>query len=648
MGKASHFARLRLLDNDRFSNYEDFLKEEKNYEPVAQAVEELINENKLSDRAYHTLVSTIDEGDNYEFLDQLQGDNIDDDTKQAARNELVEHLLDRHGTGRVLFRNTRTAVKGFPQRKVTPYALPLPKAYETSLAEFQSSGISHPQELLSLELLYQSTEDMQQASWTTIDPRIDWLIEKLKELKPEKILVITSSAHSALDIADELRKKQGIHASVFHEGLSIIERDRAAAYFADREAGTQVLVCSEIGSEGRNFQFAHHLVLFDLPYNPDLLEQRIGRLDRIGQSDTIQIHVPYIDNSPQQIMFHWYHEGLSAFEHTCPAGQSVFVQVESTLLEALHQLDEGIEDLPSLIDTTKKLHQELNAELQKGRDRLLEYNSCRLNIANQISDQIYNQDINTALQNYLDKVFDCYDIDSEVHSSTSYVLHPGQHTDVAGFPGLQEEGSTITFDRNTALTNEDMQFMTWEHPMVSGTIDLVLSNEQGNTALCSIKHKDIQPGNLLLEVIFILESMASEQLQVGRYLPLTTIRVVVDINGKEIGGLLTHAAITQYQEPVPPEVAIKIVKTHKDEIRKLIRHSEKLAAHHAPKILVTAQEHTHQLLQREISRLKALQQVNPNVRREEIEYFEQQYRNVTEALESSSPRLDALRVIVST
>ena len=52
------------------------------------------------------------------------------------------------------------------------------------------------------------------------------------------------------------------------------------------------MVCSEIGSEGRNFQFLHHIVLFDLPDNPDLLEQRIGRLDRIGQQHDIKIHVP--------------------------------------------------------------------------------------------------------------------------------------------------------------------------------------------------------------------------------------------------------------------------------------------------------------------------------------------------------------------
>ena len=65
--------------------------------------------------------------------------------------------------------------------------------------------------------------------------------------------------------------------------LSLLERDRAAAYFAGDESdeAARILVCSEIGSEGRNFQFCQHLVLFDLPENPDLLEQRIGRLDRI-------------------------------------------------------------------------------------------------------------------------------------------------------------------------------------------------------------------------------------------------------------------------------------------------------------------------------------------------------------------------------
>ena len=95
-----------------------------------------------------------------------------------------------------------------------------------------------------------------------------------------------------------------------------------AAYFADEEFGAQVLICSEIGSEGRNFQFAHHLVLFDLPSHPDLLEQRIGRLDRIGQKHIIELHVPYLETSPQERLFQWYHEALNAFLNTCPTGNA--------------------------------------------------------------------------------------------------------------------------------------------------------------------------------------------------------------------------------------------------------------------------------------------------------------------------------------
>ncbi|MFL9694787.1 helicase-related protein, partial [Aeromonas veronii] len=75
--------------------------------------------------------------------------------------------------------------------------------------------------------------------------------------------------------------------AVFHEGMKILERDKASAYFDQQECGAQVLLCSEIGSEGSNFQFASLLVLFDLPLMPVLREVRIGRVVRIGQQFTV-------------------------------------------------------------------------------------------------------------------------------------------------------------------------------------------------------------------------------------------------------------------------------------------------------------------------------------------------------------------------
>src|SRR5690606_1504136 len=115
--------------------------------------------------------------------------------------------------------------------------------------------------------------------------------------------------------------------------------DRAAAWFAETELGAQALVCSEIGSEGRNFQFAQHLVLFDLPLNPDLLEQRIGRLDRIGQGPRIDIHVPYLEDSAQAVLFHWYHAGLDLFRQSFSAGFATYELFEQRLHAQFNDCD---------------------------------------------------------------------------------------------------------------------------------------------------------------------------------------------------------------------------------------------------------------------------------------------------------------------
>ena len=135
-----------------------------------------------------------------------------------------------------------------------------------------------------------------------------------------------------------------------------------------------MLLCSEIGSEGRNFQFAHHLVMFDLPFNPDLLEQRIGRLDRIGQNHDIKIFVPCLENTAQSVLVRWYHEGLDAFEHTCPTGRTIYDSSYQTLLGYLAAPSQ-LEGFDDFIKECRTQHDALKAQLEQGRDRLLEMHS---------------------------------------------------------------------------------------------------------------------------------------------------------------------------------------------------------------------------------------------------------------------------------
>ncbi|MGR8981191.1 MAG: RNA polymerase-associated protein RapA [Gammaproteobacteria bacterium] len=248
LGKASHFARLRLLDPDRFFSFSAFLEEEKQFEPVADAANRLLADQPLDTEATLSLARLVKD-DNVEVLLK---DLSDPERTGHAREQLINILLDHHGTGRILFRNSRHTVQGFPDRERYGYAL---------------TG----------ERDEQSGDDLRH------DPRYLWLVDKVQELRKQKALLICKRAETAVELEQTLKNRAGIASALFHEGMTIIERDRAAAFFADEESSARLLICSEIGSEGRNFQFVHHLILWDLPLNPDLLQQRIGRLDRIGQ-----------------------------------------------------------------------------------------------------------------------------------------------------------------------------------------------------------------------------------------------------------------------------------------------------------------------------------------------------------------------------
>ena len=648
LGKESHFARLRLLDPDRFPDFEQFLEEEKHYKPVAQAVEDLVNDKPLSEADQELIHSTFNEGDNQSLLARLEAAGKDDESGVQARTELVEHLLDRHGTGRVLYRNTRAAVKGFPQRFVLPASLPLPDIYRYDKTNETDESPAEQQHHLRLhispELGY--LDSGKKPAWTQQDPRVDWLVSTLEKVYPAKVLVIAASKDSVLDLARHLKMHTGIHAAVFHEGLSIVERDRAAAFFADEDAGTQVLVCSEIGSEGRNFQFAQHLVLFDLPLNPDLLEQRIGRLDRIGQGDAIQIHVPYIRGSAQEVLFRWYHEGLNAFEHTCPAGHAVYVQLQDELINAITQSDISVKKLDQLISHSKTLHQKLTAELHAGRDRLLEYNSCRKNVAAVLTQRAEKDNQEEQLLEYMGQVFDSLGIDSEIHSENCLIIRATDEM-VNQLPGLPDDGLTITFNRQTALSFEDAQYLTWEHPLVRTAMEMITSSEMGNTAMTAISQTHIKSGSILLECVYSLEVPPISSLQSDRYLPPTSIRVLIDEQGKDHQQELTHQFILEHRVDVPTKMANKIVKAKDKALRSLFSRCEDIAGQQTPEILKQAHKDSSAILEREINRLKALSQINPNIRDEEIEFFEQQLRALNEVLDAASLRLDSLRVIVA-
>ncbi|MGB1309655.1 MAG: RNA polymerase-associated protein RapA [Leucothrix sp.] len=618
LGIESHFARLRLLDPSRFHDLETFRKEEAGYQALNEAVQPLLS---LPDDA------TLTEQQLDSLTPYLAGNGIGAGTSVA---QLVKQLLDQHGTGRVLFRNTRAAIPDFPEREVHGYPLAAPSIY----SDEDLRGVSG----LTPEV------DQEELLWLSSDPRVEWLEAKLKALRPAKALVICAHAATAVSLEGYLQMRAGIRSAAFYEGLSVVERDRAAAYFTDEDNGAQVLVCSEIGSEGRNFQFAQHLILFDLPLNPDLLEQRIGRLDRIGQKNTIQIHVPYLEDSSQAVLFQWYQQGLNQFTNSCAVGQAIYEKFE----DALHQqLAADDESLVQLINDTADYTEQMRESLEQGRDRLLEINSCDQAVAAQLIEKIEAAEAPEALDDYLELLFDCFNIDQEYHSQQALILRPTEQMLMDVFPGLRDDDMTVTTNRQFGLSREDVDFLSWEHPLVADAIDMILSGETGNATVATLPVKGLPPGSLLLEVIYGTRCIAPKSLQLEQCLPLSPTRYLLTAKGTDYAEKIGHELINSRAERVKKATAQAGVAAIRADIEKIIEKADELAEARLPDLIAQAQQVNRQRLETEVSRLTALQKVNPAIRDEEIAYFTDQISLANEHLSRAKLEIQAVRVLIT-
>nr|WP_183910248.1 RNA polymerase-associated protein RapA [Simiduia aestuariiviva] len=628
LGVESHFARLRLLDPDRYYDLEAFKRQEGEYADVNALVQKIVPVASVAQAAVaDSVLAQLRDFVDAEVVQQIV--NSEDALERASHLQVaLNQLLDRHGTGRVLFRNTRHGVEGFPARHVHPVALQAPDV------------------LMDPDLLpeQQLREDMGD-TWPEFDARVTWLSQWLREHRGEKVLVICASAETALDLESHLRLSEGFAVSAFHEGLSLVARDRAAAYFADIDEGAQALICSEIGSEGRNFQFASNLVMFDLPKHPDLLEQRIGRLDRIGQRNDVHIWVPYYEFSPQEKLFSWYHDGLNAFEEVCHVGAAVYDQ-QCEMIAAV--LEGETDDWDAIIDAARSQTQELKAVLEAGRNRLLELNSCRMDVADGVIEALIEQEGRGQLEDYMSRVFDAYGVEQEPHSSVSLVLHPGDHMQCAHFPALPGDGVTVTYQREMALSREDIEFLTWEHPMVAGAMDMVLSGGFGNTSVATIKLGPIKPGTLMLEAVFLLNVAAPSALQLFRYLPLTPLRVLVDMSGRDLTDVLTSEKLQPLLQKLPRNTAQQIAKQARDPIAELVKKAQLAVAPRQEALLAQAQANLTEKLGDEVARLAALAKVNPAIRPQEVEQLKKDQQALLEYLSAAALKLDALRVILAT
>ncbi len=648
LGQAGHFARLRLLDRERYQDFESFVAQAEKFATVASVAGKIVDGRPLNARDRAALQRLFNRTPQRleEHLTALAAG------RAGACESLLRTLLDQHGIGRVMFRNTRASMAGFPRRRFMPARLETPE--HPALAS-----------RIARELLAEETGEEAGLRYNfRDDPKLDWLVNFLREHsggaespgsrghsaippagpKATKVLLICRTQRKAIALETALQERMKAKSALFHEGLPLVVRDRHAAWFADPD-GAQLLICSEIGSEGRNFQFAHHLVLFDLPLNPGLVEQRIGRLDRIGQSETIRIHVPYVAGTAEAIVVDWYARGLTAFERPLHGGTE-YVEAFKPRLLALIGARGGAGDaaVEVLVGETARFREELDARMRAGRDRLLELNSFDPTAAAEVIERVRAAEDDPALREFLFSVLDHFGVRIREHEGHEVFFDPA-HAYVESFPSLPADGLLATFDRQHALSREHIAFVSADHPLVGDAIELLLDSPAGTTAFGTARAA--RP-NLMLEAVYVLEAVADTTWHVDQFLAPTPVRVVVGLRGEDLTAERDPSSLAGYVEDGDLHAFLAQPGFDGAVLRRLLGSAGAQAARLAERSQAAAAKAAGEKLGAALRRLVDLQQVNDHVTAVEIAAARERMERTLGAIREARLRLDALRLVLET
>jgi ATP-dependent helicase HepA len=603
LGLAGHYARLHLLDPNRFHDFNQFIEETMGYKPISDLANKLISGKALSASDKKSLKEKI--GPEAESLDS---------------DKALQMLVDRHGTGRIYFRNTRktmaTFQEFFPKRVFHSHRIEVSKTKNPEKKIFEAKA--------------------------------NWLANFIETTKPQKILLICHEKEVIVDLEKFLKDRTTGKIAFFHSGMNLMNRDRQAAYFADPE-GADILLSTEIGSEGRNFEFAQHLILFDLPKLPDLLEQRIGRLDRIGQKNNINIHVPFVEKSADEILMRWYHEGFNAFESSPRGATELYASVRPDLLNILGSVESDSfseDEFKNFLDKTRAVHEGIEKKLEEGQDQLVELNSFNHTKAMNFLKELKQQDESSELKDFMLTIFNQLGVETEdMNDPDTFFIRPGDNMYLPHFPGLDNEGMTITFKRENALKREDMTFLTWDHPMVLGIMDFISSKEMGNASFVSWKNPSKE--SFLFEGFFLLHSVADKKLQLQKFFPPTPLRVLLNAQFSDLTQKIPKKFIDESTETLSQEKRSQLKEIPKEFLKECIKKGRELCLARAKQYKDKFRDEMLSHMNGEIQRLEALRKINPTVSETEILLLKFNRDSMLKAMDKAELSLDSLRIILN-
>jgi ATP-dependent helicase HepA len=342
-------------------------------------------------------------------------------------------------------------------------------------------------------------------------------------------------------------------------------------------------------------------------------------------------------------MFRWYNEALNIFSNISPTAQTLQENFIVDLKECLlADMGQKFEDLLEEVNVQREA---LEAELQAGRDRLLEYNSCRPVIAQEIVQALEDYDDNTTLPMFVKRFMSSTNIDFDEQSNGTVIIKPTDQMQVQGLT-LDEEGMTATFYRDQAQIREDAQYLTLEHPFIESMMEMINTQSFGSTNVALLKSNALKQGSVLLEVWFKVDVIAPKSLNLPASLPQQLVRVLLSENGQDLSAKIDPMMLRPHLHHLDGNSCRQVVKARRDVIEARYRQALDIAKTVLPELQQQAKSNYGQQWQYEIERLSYLKQFNPSIRQDEIERLQKLQQEGLSLLDSLSISPEAIQVLV--
>jgi superfamily II DNA or RNA helicase len=345
------------------------------------------------------------------------------------------------------------------------------------LDEFAAADM---EEAAELKMLVELLDDVPS------DSKADTLVAQLQELAQQqpnpKVLLFTEFRETQEYLRSRL-EQFGWDVELFHGQLKPEAKDAAVDAFRASERPS-ILLSTEAGGEGRNFQFCHLLVNYDLPWNPMRIEQRIGRVDRIGQTNTVQVFNFWVKGTVEERVLDVLERRINIFEETVGGLDPILGDAERDLTRILQlggeQREQALQKYEEQIERSITAAREAEEKL---RDFIMETKSYSKEIASLVADQV--SPISPADQElFVSRLL--ADVRTHLSRQADGTYEIMFHEPfVSDYPQHAKEGQrrrTVALRPDVKPDSEHVEYLAFGHPVVDDLMARVTSTSYPGSA----------------------------------------------------------------------------------------------------------------------------------------------------------------------